>query len=204
MNRSQCEHLDDYLLGWLSPDEAAAFERHLAGCPACGREREVQRSIENLLGSGEAFSEPLPLGLIDRIRDGLQADQPRPSGRRAWVLAVAASVLVLALAGGLTLGRWSPRGQQQAAVPSQPQQGVASAPDNLSPREPLPEESTPNRAALAVPAAARPHPGPARVALADPSAGIVVPVATKNPNITMVWIYPTIKPAAPSGASGSE
>ncbi len=43
-----------------------------------------------------------------------------------------------------------------------------------------------------------------RVVLADPSAGIVVPVETKDPKITMVWIYPAYKPAAQAGASGGE
>jgi hypothetical protein len=43
-----------------------------------------------------------------------------------------------------------------------------------------------------------------RVVLSDPSAGIVVPVETKDPRITMVWIYPTFKPAEQSGAADRE
>ena len=61
MTDPRCDRLDEYLCGWLSPDEAAAFEAHLAGCPACRDEAAVQRHIDGLLAEGSAQVEPVPV-----------------------------------------------------------------------------------------------------------------------------------------------
>jgi hypothetical protein len=44
-----------------------------------------------------------------------------------------------------------------------------------------------------------------RVSLADPSEAILVPVETCNPNVSVVWIYPTVRPGhgATEPAAGS-
>jgi hypothetical protein len=33
-----------------------------------------------------------------------------------------------------------------------------------------------------------------RIRLVDPSAAILVPMPSKNPEVTIVWVYPTVKP----------
>ncbi|MGX1274315.1 anti-sigma factor [Streptomyces phaeoluteigriseus] len=54
-----------YLLHALPPDEAAAFERHLAGCAACRREvAELGEAVGELAGSRTAA---LPPGLRERV-----------------------------------------------------------------------------------------------------------------------------------------
>jgi hypothetical protein len=46
------------------------------------------------------------------------------------------------------------------------------------------------------PARRRSQPEPSvRVTLSDPSTAILVPVKTEAPNVSIVWVYPTLKPA---------
>jgi hypothetical protein len=33
-----------------------------------------------------------------------------------------------------------------------------------------------------------------RIRLVDPSAAILIPMPSKNPEVTIVWVYPTVKP----------
>ncbi len=45
-----------------------------------------------------------------------------------------------------------------------------------------------------------PRPQPvASISIADPSAAILVPVETKQPNVSIVWIYPTVGPVQAPG-----
>ncbi len=57
--------ISDYLDGTLSPDEAAAFDRHVSRCPACAREIEAYRSLGALLGGLER--EEAPHGLAEPV-----------------------------------------------------------------------------------------------------------------------------------------
>ncbi len=200
MNRRECDQLDDYLLGWLSPEGAAAFERHLAGCPACRGEQEIQRSIDRALAGPDVSLDPVPVSLVERIRDQVRGRERRRAIRRNWLMAVAATLLLALAVGGWTARRLGQSGGEHAAAPGPGRQ----SPDSVagSPGDP---------SAGNVPLSAIPYPSPSRrvaasrrVVLADPSAGIVVPVETKDPKITMVWIYPTFKPAAEAGAPSKE
>lgn len=74
------ELLGVYALDAVEPDEAAAVEAHLAGCPQCRAEVEEHRSVASLLGNVGAAA---PIGLWDRISDSLDepgAEPASPSG----------------------------------------------------------------------------------------------------------------------------
>jgi anti-sigma factor RsiW len=111
-----------YVLDALPPEERAAFEAHLAGCPACRAEvTELGRVVEVLPLAVEP-AEPSP-ALRGRILEAIAqepAEQPRlrrvPGGLAApvrqlrlarWTLTAAAAVLILGL------GLWNAHLQQQ-------------------------------------------------------------------------------------------
>jgi anti-sigma factor RsiW len=171
MNRSPCDQLDDYLLGWLTPDEAAAFERHLADCPACRREQALQRTIDARLEKTCEALDAIPSGLVERTRQRIRAARRRSIWR--WTAGLAASavvVLAMVLAQYRTRDDSRPEGQNLVAT---------------TPVEPSDENEQ-----LVI---------SSRVTLTDPSAGIVVEHKTRDPKISIVWIYPAVKPSAPAG-----
>ena len=94
----------------------------------------------------------------------------------AWALSAAAVVLVVLVAwlatGGLGTGNRLPPVVQERPDP---------VPDT---DQDSPDEDHPPRAQPVV-----------RVTVADPSAAILVPLETKAPNVSIVWIYPTVGPA---------
>jgi len=59
-----------YALGALDPDEAAAYERHMSGCPACLEELAAMRGVVDTLSLTLAQYR-LPRGLRRRIVRGL-------------------------------------------------------------------------------------------------------------------------------------
>jgi anti-sigma factor ChrR (cupin superfamily) len=96
-------------LGVLTPDEAAAFEAHAAGCPACRAERESLRALSAGLAGLAPAAEP-PERLWSRIAEAVHS-QPRPAPDprqpwRAWTPDAAQALFSLpADAGG-----WEPAG----------------------------------------------------------------------------------------------
>jgi anti-sigma-K factor RskA len=92
------DELAAYMLGALEPDEASAFEAHLAGCGRCqARERWLRTSLDVLPSSVEQLEPPPALRerLMETVRAeaGVAEDQPRPApavrprsrGLRAWL-----------------------------------------------------------------------------------------------------------------------
>jgi anti-sigma factor RsiW len=178
MKQLPCERIDDYMLGWLSPDEAEAFERHLIDCPACRRDLAFQQSIDGLLAGSGGPLDAIPSGLIERTRYRVRAERRRKVVRWAFGLIVAAAVLILAVIGRFAF--WPPGGAGNRDVAIS--HNAAGAPGNAASNSPI--------SALENPKAST------RVALADPSSGIVLECKTRDPRINIVWIYPTVKPAA--------
>ncbi len=96
-------------LGVLPPEEAAAFEAHAAGCPACRDERASLRELAGGLVELAPQADP-PERLWSRIA-GLVRAEPRPAPGprqpwRAWTADAAPPVFSLAA----DSGAWEPGG----------------------------------------------------------------------------------------------
>jgi anti-sigma factor RsiW len=192
--------LDEYLLGMLAEDEAAAFAAHLGACPECREEAALQRRIDGLLAEASATLEAIPASLSLGATAGLPssvwgtAGQARSGtrhrigranrGPRRWVrwagiLAVAAGLL-------LAVGLWAIR--LASPVPEE-ERPMAQAPVAPPPVAPVPSPPS----AMEPPRAEPPAAPPTRVAMADPSSAIVVPRESHNPNVAVFFVYPTVK-----------
>lgn len=108
--------LGAYLLGGLEPDEAAAFEEHLARCTDCRQELDDLASLPALLdaipvpdavalgaaaGREPALSVPAPAAVPRRLLDELS--MRRRKARLRWTAALAA-VAAACLAAGVLAG----------------------------------------------------------------------------------------------------
>jgi anti-sigma factor RsiW len=91
MERDAHERFEDelaaYMLDSLEPDEAAAFEQHLASCERCqGRQRWLRASVEVLPSSVEQVEPPPELRerLLDTVRReaGVPPERAQPARRR--------------------------------------------------------------------------------------------------------------------------
>ncbi len=79
----------------LAPEDAAALEAHLAGCPACAASHAARAAQDAVVGAAMR-AVPVPADLPDRLKSNL-ASQLRWAWRRAAVrYALAASLLVAA------------------------------------------------------------------------------------------------------------
>lgn len=95
------EDLAAYMLGALEPDEAAGFERHLAGCERCREEMGWLEPAVHSLPESVERQEP-PKQLRQSLMAEVYADarpEPRraPAPRRRWLLKPAVGFAVLAL-----------------------------------------------------------------------------------------------------------
>ena len=174
MKPDLCVQLDDFLLGCLTADEAAAFERHLEVCPECRRQQAVQNRIDGLLAeTAECLEEP-PKGLFERTRRYAETKKSRKTLGWACVSAVAAVLLVAAIFGVV-----KNRGELQSR-----DQNVVESPFTLPPNV-----SSKKIDSLEV---------SKTVKLADPSSGMVLECKNNPPNVRIVYILPSAKPSAPT------
>jgi predicted anti-sigma-YlaC factor YlaD len=165
MNKPECDRLDDYLLGWLSEEQAAAFEGHLADCAECRGHRETQCRIDRAMETARTQPESVPPLLVERIHRQVRA-------ARAWRLVrIACGLAAAALLTVLPGRSW-----------------FAGHRCDLQPDTELVAHSQPLPPPIAV-AVEQP-----RIRLVDPFSAILVPMPSKNPEVTIVWVYPTVKP----------
>jgi hypothetical protein len=98
-----CQHTVDvgaYLFGSLDLKERSAFERHLSSCDACQAEMLRLAPLPGLLGR-------LSLEDVENL-DEIPECPPKPNHQRRVLIACAAVLVLLALAGGLFFLRPAP------------------------------------------------------------------------------------------------
>jgi TolA-binding protein len=116
--------LIDFLYGELLPDDRAAFERHLQGCPEHTREVEKLRAVLNLVRAQEPEEVPAAVsaGILQTARAQMpQKPAPAPFFSLIWNPVVATAVLVavaitVGLATHFTLEQASEEETAQEAV----------------------------------------------------------------------------------------
>lgn len=134
-----CEHVHDdgaYVLGALSPAERAAYERHLAGCPACRDAVGELAVLPGLLGrldpagpdpaaASTAGGSRLP-ALVAAARSARRRERWRNRWRYgATALVAACLTVVVVLAGGWLRGdRGDPLGVDARLVAMRPVAGA--------------------------------------------------------------------------------
>jgi len=100
-----CHHFQDWLQADLDGElgaPSAALAEHLAACAVCQRLHTAAQRLRR--GLGLLTPPSVPAGLLDRVVGAVRIDRrhrQRQRFRLAGVLALAASVLVIALAGQL-------------------------------------------------------------------------------------------------------
>ncbi len=172
----ECDNLDAFLLGDLGGDAAERFARHLDECAACREAVDQQRWLDEVLQSPvRAESEPVPEGIVDAVRVSIG----RRRRRQRVVAGVLATAAALAVAAGWTVwaGIWS---QNQAAGQVAQSDGAAmdlqDTGDSAAPRPQPPERIT-------------------NAVVVGGENTIVVPVESRYPNVTVVQVYRTYRPA---------
>ncbi len=121
-----------YALDALGPEERQQFEAHFPDCTTCRAEVDDYRRTAGRLGA--LVASPLPTELKGRVMDEVHRTRQMPptvapAARSAWsrpLLAVAAALVILAIAGGLLV--WRDGAEDGSSRPDELAQ-VLSAPD---------------------------------------------------------------------------
>lgn len=133
-------HRDDlaaYLLGALEPGEAAALERHLAGCEECRTELEWLRPAVQLLPESVERVEPSPRlrqGLMEQVLSEAESAPASPPRARRWridgwglrPLAGLAAVLLVAAVAAYAIAGGGPDGGGATTVVTGHSPGVSA------------------------------------------------------------------------------
>ncbi len=186
MSSPECINLDEYLLGWLPLEAAERFEAHLVDCPECRDEGRRQQTVDRQLAAVARHSQPVPGALAGRIERRIRS----AAWKRRLRLGAGSSLAALLLIAGVWL-----------AVETG-NRGVNPPADPLAHREPV---DTSEEAPLETLSPHEPSISPsASVKSTDPSRAIIVPVETDSPNVTLVWVYPTVQFPPPTNESADD
>jgi anti-sigma factor RsiW len=169
-----CDSLDDYLAGELPAELRLAFDQHLATCEACRLAVNEWQTLSQALETATGELESPGPSLLERLQAGAAVSTPPahpdlqkwPDSQKWRVAALVLASLVAALLFASIL------------QPRPPHQELANAPQTR------PELSKPTVAKTPV---------RAKVEFSDDVIG--VPIDIGEPNVTVVWLYPTV-PAA--------
>lgn len=168
----------------LPEDDVAALADHLNGCPACTQVREqlwtlrsAMRELTEATGGGPDLDKP-------------RAWEPAPRPRRfARVAGLAAAAII-----AIIIGIWLVR-PPASNGPAQPMIVERPAPSEASETAVMPPE----------PPEVRPQPRPlVRVEFDSPENVIAVPYETRNPNVTIIWLYPAMRGEQATGTPEEE
>jgi anti-sigma factor RsiW len=160
-----CEQLDAYLDGDLASDEHAAFHAHLNQCADCSGAVAFQRRTDQLLA--QAVSRPaVDRKLLVRGIDR-RVSRARRTRQLCWSGAIAAAASIAVI---VSASLWDTK------------------PNGNTVEQPVAVEAHDKPAAFVK---ARPK---AVVTPTDPDETLVVAMPSTNPNVTIVWVYPTFKP----------
>src|SRR3954470_3729171 len=88
------EHVAAFVVGGLTPEEAARLERHARGCPDCAAAVAAARRIDRGLVALFADVRPDP-GLEDRVVRSTRAARRRRLAFSGWLPRVAVAALIL-------------------------------------------------------------------------------------------------------------
>jgi anti-sigma factor RsiW len=163
-----CDQLDAFLLGELSPQDAEHFELHVCACEECREAVEQQQWIDNLLRSNAATqAEQAPLSLRDSLRN-VPVRRRKRVVLTAFAVATAASLLIAV--GWIAI--------QSQSVDTLHDQVVKPAIDHpISPTDMTPALATD---------ATRP-----RATFVSDGDSIAVPVESTDDDVTIVQLYRT-------------
>jgi anti-sigma factor RsiW len=162
-----CDSLDDYLGGDLSAARRAEFERHLPTCEACRNAVDEWRTLYRALETATSQLENPSPALLERVQSRLAtlATHEDHDLKKWQVAALVGASLVAAALFAIML------------QPRAPRQELAKAPEA---QRQLPKPSI----------AKLPRPS---LEFSDDVIGM--PIDVGDPNITVVWLYPTVKDA---------
>lgn len=188
-----CDRLDDYFDGALAPSEAGRFESHLSDCAACREAVGEQRWIDDLLRSNEAAAlEAMPAPATVAMA------KPRPRRVSTMVAAAAAAVAATAALFIPLLRRSESDRGGEGLGEGRPTVAKASTPE-LSPAPDDARVGTGGDDASRLATAANPSPGPSLPGrgirtgtFVGDGSSIAIPVASDDPQVTIMQLYPTV------------
>ncbi|MBN1492465.1 MAG: zf-HC2 domain-containing protein [Phycisphaerae bacterium] len=167
--------------GELTADAREALTTHVAGCPSCRAYQQQMTAIRSALHD---------LAVATETPDVTPAPLTFPAPRQhRWAIPFAAAAAIAICASGWLIMH-TMRTTENAAPP------IVHLPDE-----------TPQLAKLPTPTPEPAHAAPrqrARVRF-DPSQNVIaVPYETKHSNVTLIWVYPSIKTAQATGNDATE
>jgi hypothetical protein len=183
MKRTECDRLEDFLGGWMPEADASEFERHLLQCEACRVTADLQQRLDKLLKETADVID-VPESLVERIEREIEGHR-RP---RAGVVAAAVAAGLLVMVFGTRylstrLGDWARIFQVEHETLSSPDFGQCS----VAARH-LPAESDKGNGDSVPKVVVDVHSRPGNETIA-------VPLPSKNPQITILMVYPAIRPS---------
>ncbi|MGW5686994.1 anti-sigma factor family protein [Nonomuraea sp. NPDC003754] len=147
--------LGAYTLGALDPEEALEVEVHLASCEGCTDELMELEGVSSFLAKVSEQDVVLVASPPREVLDRLLNDRVKRHRRTRLLLAVAASVAVLAVGGTVWTGIQQRASQSTAAAPAttQADMGQGAAPEHAPAATKAPNANTPEQLAQDLPRA---------------------------------------------------
>ncbi len=171
MNKIDCQLLEEYLAGALDDHSQHNFEAHLAACQTCQSQIALQQSVELALLKANAAVD-MPAGLVDRVERRVR----QASRTRRLAIGSLASAALLLVAGIVALGTYALGGG------SSPEKQAARDRWRPLPNAPAGETTAEDRL----------------VEVTFPASQNIVAnqIETTDPTVTILMVYPAVRPAS--------